>query len=48
MQQWAHAFMVESGLVDELAGIARVVESAVGAERLYLWDDGAPSRWRRG
>ena len=42
MQQWAHAFMVEAGLADELAGITGIVERAVRAERLYLWDDAGP------
>lgn len=42
LQRWAHAFVVEIGLVDEVAGIAEAVERAVRAERLYVWDDAGP------
>jgi len=28
LQRWAHAFVVEIGLVDEIAGIAEAVERA--------------------
>ena len=39
---WSHAFVAETGLVDDAASIADTMRRAVERGRLYVWDDPAP------